>query len=119
MLEGTPSVLSLPEGKKQEILRGVKAAIYNLDETIKALKCSEHFENENYEEFLEVIDQASFLFRYYVPLIVGRTQQRLLKRWPRSWQVSAECLSIADETGAPVNEIYETFMSMMDDYIMP
>src|ERR1700755_3062245 len=117
MLKGRPSVLRLPTQTKQETVEATYTALTILSERMTHYRRAYDTNEDPLQFRLRSIGNDLSIFGNYVQLIIGRSQQPLLKGRMREWRVSAESRRIAAETGASVDDVYKLFMSLMSDYI--
>lgn len=117
MIKGQPSALNIPERKKEETIEAVGEAI---EAVTKRMKEFRHFDVRIWSdarEFLIVSKYNDYISKVVIALIVGRSQQRFLKRRRRRSDVLLESRKIANETGASFEEVNDLFLTSMKNYI--
>lgn len=116
----TSPQLRMSEGDKQKTYQAAVAAIHIINQKREALN---KYRNEALTYAANNPGNYSFTFnmdfmKVTHKLILGYRQQRFAQRRNREWQVSAESLKIAKETGASYQEVRELFLLLMNQYII-
>lgn len=118
-MKGKPSALRMPKDKKQKIVTAVFDAIEILNKRRRNLHGLETNALANYEKIFSIFNYNMHLSDAFIALISGRSHQRHLKRYERQWDIRFESIKIARETGASVEEVEASFISMMHQYVKP
>jgi hypothetical protein len=66
-----------------------------------------------------MLNRSGRFSNIFISLIVGRSQQRRLKRFSRQSDIRLKSLQIARETGASFEEVEELFFTYMNRYVEP
>ncbi len=113
----------MPEYKKQETVNAVYLALEILNEREKQRRqCwSETWKSTKYgtTHKITMINRCCRFLDIYISLIVGRSQQRRLKRYARQYDIRLKSWIIAQETGASFEEVEELFLTHMSHYVEP
>ena len=117
MLKGQPSVLRLSAHTRQETVEATYTALTILSQRMERYRRAYEPNGDSLQFRLRSIRNDLSIFGNYVQLVIGRSQQPLLKGRMREWRVSAESRRIAAETGASFEDVYKLFMTLMSDYI--
>jgi hypothetical protein len=117
MIKGQPSALEMPEWKKQQTIDAVYDAIGIVNKRKKEFSHLNVGIWSDAQEFLMVSKYNDYLSKVIIALIVGRSQQRFLKRRRRRSEVWFESQKIANETGASVEDVNDEFLTSMSHYI--
>jgi len=118
-MNNTPTQLRMSEGDKQKTYQAAVAAIHIINQRREALN---KYRNEALTYASHNPGNYSFTFnmdfmKVTHKLILGYRQQRFAQRRNREWQISAESLKIAEETGASFQEVKELFLLLMNRFI--
>ncbi len=105
--------------QKQETITSVNIALNILSQQMARSNRLIEVNHRSGREILNSIRGSMGVFNTYVTLVIGKSQQRRIKRQLRRWDLQCESLKIAKETDASYDEIFELFMSLMGDYIDP
>ncbi len=118
-MKGKPSALSMPKDKKQKAVNAVFDAVGILNKRMRKLRDLEGEICADVRSFIGVHKFNMHLSDAFIALFSGRSHQRHLRRRERQWDVRIESLKIARETGVPIEEVEEAFLSMVSRYVKP
>lgn len=116
---GEPTTLTMRAIKKQEIINAVNRALGSLADRLHEITEKEHDELANFSRTLRALSSALPYTNIGTKLIVGRSQQRYVKRFVRQWKIKIEAQKIAHETGASAEQIEKEFLLLLNRYIHP
>ncbi len=119
MIKDRSPALRMSEREKQQTYQAAALAINIINQKSEAL-------NKYRNEVLSNLDryEGNVCFTFNMDfmkvtriLVLGYMQNQLTRRRTREWQVSAESLKIAKETGASYQEVKKLFLLLMNRYI--